>query len=255
MTNDHRLFCFIFNIIIVLIFSGCARHRPETNPLLDKKAVLLANQARSFNQSIITSKGTGWATLETNTKTDKYKMVWAAVFPHKIRITFLVSGHPIETIITTGEKITFLSHTGKHAKYSYDSKDPKMNDYIKVPIKISEMILILLGRLPVKNFNAAYFSPLDTSLTRISLEQRWKGVTQILHFNSRGKIDSLKSIGLSGKLLYEITFKKYKTYKFGDIPTQIEILDKDDRKLSLDIQRFWPNLPIKDSVFQLTEPG
>jgi len=166
--NSQKLFSrLIYIAVLILIFSGCAHRRPDTNPLLDKKAVFLANQARSFNQHIITSKGTGWIRIETKTKKDKFKIAWAAASPHKIRITFLLSGHPVETIIATGKKITFLSHTGEHAKYSYNSKDPNMEDYIHIPVKISEIISILLGRLPVKNFEDAWFSPSDTSLSVI----------------------------------------------------------------------------------------
>ncbi|MCK5347794.1 MAG: hypothetical protein KAJ25_00305, partial [Desulfobacula sp.] len=183
----------------------------------------------------------------------KFRIAWATIFPNKIRITFLLSGLPVETIIATGEKITFLSHTGEHSKYSYNSKDPDMKDYILVPVKLSEMILVLLGRLPVKNFDDAWFSPSDSSLSTIILKQNWKGFTQSIHFNDKGKVDGLKTTDLSGKLLYEMTMIKYKTHDFGNIPVKIEIKDKDNRKLTLEITNFLPNPPIKESVFQLTE--
>ncbi|MBU0463191.1 MAG: hypothetical protein KKE12_06195 [Proteobacteria bacterium] len=255
MINQNSLSSLIYSIVFILIFSGCAPLRPSTNPLLDKKALLFANQAQSFNQHILASKGTGWARVETNTKTDKFKIAWAAVFPNKIRITFLMSGLPIETIIATGEKITFFSHTGEHPKTSYNSKDPDMKNYIQVPIKISEMISILLGRLPVKNFDNAYFSPSDSSLSSIILKQKWKGETQSLCFNDKGKIDGLISTNLSGELLYEMKITQYKTYDFGEIPVTIEIKDMDNRKLILDITSFQANPAIKDTIFRLTESG
>ncbi|MCK5695359.1 MAG: DUF4292 domain-containing protein [Desulfobacula sp.] len=253
MISQNLLFRLIYFTVFILILSGCAQLRPDTNPLLDKKALLLANQARSFNQHIITSKGTGWIRLETKTKKDKFKIAWATVFPNKIRITFLLSGHPVETIIATGKKITFLSHTGEHSKYSYHSKNPNMENYIHVPIKMSEMISILLGRLPVKNFDDAYFSPSDASLSTITLRQNWKRLTQSLHLNSKGRLEGLKTTDLSGNLLYEITITKYKNNDFDTIPGRIEIKDNDHRKLTFEITNFLPNPPIKESVFQLTE--
>ncbi len=255
MINQNLLSKSIYSIVFILIFSGCAQHRSASNALLDKKALLFANQARSFNQHIIASKGTGFALVETKTKTERFKIAWAAVFPNKIRITLLISGLPIETIIATGEKITFFSHTEEHSKHSYYSKDPDMKDYIQVPIKMSEMISILLGRLPVKNFDNASFLPSDSSLSSIILKQKWKEETQSLYFNKKGKIYGIKSRDLSGKLLYEIMITQYKTYNFGDIPIKIEIKDMDNRKLTLDITSFQPNPPIKDSVFRLTESG
>ena len=253
MTNQNLLSSLIYITVFILFVSGCASFRPDTSPLLDKKAFLLSNQARSINQHITASKGTGWARLETKTKTVKFRIAWATIFPNKIRITFLLSGLPVETIIATGEKITFLSHTGEHSKYSYNSKDPDMKDYILVPVKLSEMILVLLGRLPVKNFDDAWFSPSDSSLSTIILKQNWKGFTQSIHFNDKGKIKGLKTTDASGKLLYEMTIIKYKAHDFGNIPVKIEIKDKDNRKLTLEITNFLPNPPIKESVFQLTE--
>ncbi|MBU8848166.1 MAG: DUF4292 domain-containing protein [Desulfobacterales bacterium] len=255
MTNQNLLSNLIYIAVFVLIVSGCASLRPDTSPILDKKALLLSNQARSNNQHITASKGTGFARLETKTKKTKFKIAWAAVFPNKIRITFLLSGHPVETIIATGEKITFFSHTGAHSKYSYNSKDPDMKDYILVPVKMSEMILVLLGRLPVKNFDDAWFSPSDSSLSTITLKQNWKGLTQYIHFNDKAKVEGLKVTDSSKKLLYDMTIINYKAYDFGNIPVKIEIKDKDNRKLTLEITNFLPNPPIKESVFRLTESG
>ena len=253
MTNQNLLSNLIYIAVFILIGSGCASLRPDTNPLLDKKALSFANQARSMNEHITASKGTGWIRLETKTKTDKFRIAWAAVSPDKIRITFLSSGLPIETIIATGKKIIFFSHTGEHSKYSYNSKDPDMKDYILVPVKLSEMIVVLLGRIPVKNFDDAWFSPSDSSLSTIMLKQNWKGVTQSVHFNDKGEIEGLKTTDASGKLLYEMIIIKYKAHDFGNIPVKIEINDKDNRKLTLEITNFLPNPPIKESVFQLTE--
>ena len=237
---------------LFLIFSGCAPLRPKTNPLLDKKALVLANQAKSFNQYIIASKGAGWARLETKTTADRFRFAWAAVSPNKIRITFLLSGHPVETIITTGEKMILFSHTGKHSKYSFHSKDPEMKDYFQVPVRMSEIISVLLGRFPVKKFDDAYFSPSDPSLSTVILKQKWKGLTQYLHFSSKGKMISLQSTDNTGKRLYEMMVTEYKTYDFGDIPVKIEIKDLNTRKLTLEITNFQPNPRIKDSIFRLT---
>ncbi len=253
MNSRTLLSITIYIIAMLLMISGCASIRPDTDPLLDKKALYLSNQAKSFNQHILASKGSGWAKLETQTRVEKFRIAWAAVFPNKVRITFLLSGLPIETIITNGKKITFFSHTGEHSKYSYKSKNPNMENYIHVPVKMSELISLLLGRLPLKPFDDAYFSVSDSSLSTLTLKQKWNRVTQHLHFNTRGNVDDLTSTDPAGNFLYGITVTKYNTYDFGDIPIKIEIKDMNDRKLTLGITDFVPNPPIKESVFRLTE--
>jgi hypothetical protein len=254
--NNPASFCrLIYGIVFILIFSGCTQFKPVTSPLLDKKAFLRASQAKAFNQDIVASKGKGWAKIETKTTKNKFRMVWACVFPNKIRITFLLSGLPVETIVATGKEITFFSHTGEHSKISYQAKDPDMENYIQVPIKLSEMILILLGRFPLNSFDSAYFLPPDPYFSNIALNRNWKGVTQYLHFNDPPKIDLLVSMGTGNKVSHEMVIDQYKRYGYNDIPVKIELKNMQGRKLTLEITDFVPNPPIKASIFRLTDPG
>jgi hypothetical protein len=255
MNNPTSFSRLIYGLVFIMILSGCAQLKPATSPLLDKKAFLQASQTKAFNQHIMASKGKGWAWIETKTTKNKFRIAWACVFPNKIRITFLLSGLPVETIVATGEKITFFSHTGEHPKTSYRSKDPDMRNYIQVPIKLSKMILILLGRFPVDSFDYAYFLPSDPYFSNIALNRNWTGVTQYLHFNDQKKMDLLVSIGTGNKIAYELTIDQYKRHGSSDIPVKIEFKDIQGKKLTLKITDFVPNPPIKDSIFQLTEQG
>lgn len=255
MNKHHCILKLICFCLLILIMTGCGQMRPHTDPALDSKAFKIANQARSFNQYIVQSKGTGWISLETKTETNTFKLAWAAVFPNKIRVTFLLSGLAFETIIANKKSVTFFSHTGKHSKYTYQSDDLNMEDYVHVPIKMSELILVLLGRLPIRNFNDAYFSPKDSSLSTIILTHKNNGLTQTLHIGDKKQINELTSISSFGSLLYEITIKGYKNITSGNIPYKIVIKDKNFKKMTLYITKFLANPPIKNSVFQLTQPG
>ncbi len=240
---------------VIILISGCAAIRPETDPTLDKKALSFAKQAKSYNQHIITSKGTAWAILRTGTKYEKFKIAWAASFPNKIRITFLISANPIETIIATGEKITFISHTGKHSLHSYKSKDPDMKKYINIPIKMSEMILILLGRLPITKFDDTYFAPSDPLLSTIVLRQKGKPKARYLHYNDKKNCDTLWLEDYNKTLVYKMETNAYKIFGSDNIPARLEIKDNNNRKLALEITNFISNPSIKESVFRLTDHG
>lgn len=254
--NNHRLYSGFFCLTIVFFFfSGCSQIRPDALSAIDQKASLLADRAKSFNQHITASKGTGWIKLQENAWETRFKVAWAAKFPNKIRITFLLSGHPVETILANGETITFVSHTGEHSKRSYTSKDPNMETYIRVPVKLSEMILVLLGRLPVKKFDSSYFSPDDESLSTVILKRKWQRRTQSIHVDKNGNVDGIKSEDSGEDLLYDMAIKKYKTYGVNDIPVRIEISSAQEEKLILHIINFLSNPPIKESVFRLTESG
>ena len=255
MNRQNSLSHLLYIAGLIILVSGCAAIRPETDPMLDKKALTFAKQAKSYNQHIISSKGTGWATLQTDTKYEKFKIAWAASFPNKIRITFLISANPIETIIATGEKITFISHTGKHSLRSYKSKDPDMEKYINVPMKMSEMILILLGRLPVTKFDDTYFAPSDPLLSTIVLKQKGKPAAQYLHYNDQKNYDTFWLEDYNKTLIYKMETKAYKIFGSDNIPARLEIKDNNNRKLTLRITNFISNPHIKESVFELTDHG
>ena len=255
MNRPYLLSSFLIFILFILVFSGCAPLRPQTDPEMDKEALRLSYQAKSFNQQITASKGTGWATLETQDGTITYKIAWAAVYPNKIRMTFLMFAQPIETIIATGKKVTFFSHTGEHAKRSIESQDPEMETYINVPVKMSEIIATLLGRLPIKPYDDAYFSPSGNDLSFVILHQNLVGPVQELNFTNNQTINQVSSIDRHGKRLYDYNILAFKSYNFGMLPVKIQFIDTKRQKLTLTITNFMANPEVKDSVFMLTDQG
>lgn len=239
-------------LILLFLITGCASLRPETDPALDKKAFALGVDAASFNQDISSSRGSGWAMIETPEKTDRFRFAWAAVHPTNIRMTFLSSGLPIETILMSEGVITFLSHTGRHERYSHYSEDPDMEKFIQIPVKMSEIILVLLGRSPVKHFDDAYFTQHDSTHADITLRSINENQTQYLQFDPDGRLKNLTFTDFLEDALYTLSVKDYKTFDERQIPAQIIITDTHHRKLTLDITDFKANPVIKEEVFLLT---
>lgn len=240
---------------IILLASGCAPHRPETDPVLDRQAMELSSRARSFNQEIHSSKGIGWAELETASGLTRYRIAWAAVFPNKIRLTLMVLGRPVETIISAGEAVTFFSHTGSHATHTVTSTDPNMKPYINVPVKLSAVINILLGRLPLSPHDDAYFSPQTDSRSRVTLFHKDKGPVQRIEFDSAQKIKRIVRVNTRLEPVYEYDILAFESLSQKTIPSHIRVTDFKEKALTLSILRFIPNPEIKPSVFVLTEDG
>jgi hypothetical protein len=255
----HRKFLLLVLIIPILILlllvTGCTPLRPQTDPRLDKKALVLANTILSLNKEITSSKGTGWVEVETDTRTDKFKIAWAASAPNRLRITFLVAGHPVETIVATGNHVTFISHTGEHNPHTTFSSDPNLKKYLHVPVKLSDLIAILLGHIPIKKFDHAWFKPGDSNFPPIILAQNWELTFQQLHLNKVGKVQRLVFLDKDNMPVYDITYIDYQAYGKSRIPATLLVKDTAGKKIHLTLTRFVPNPPIKESVFRLTESG
>lgn len=233
----------------LFLLGGCALHRPMTDPVMDQKAVAAARRIESQNRHIVTSKGTGRIHIQTATENTTLSMAWAAAFPDKLRITFLMSATPLETIIVNKEKITLISHTGQHKTRSYTSKDPDLKKVIQIPVKLSEMIRILLGRFPVSPFEDAYFAPSDPTLSTIVLQQKNNRKRQVLTITEKGQCESIRLENSQQKKVYELKVMALKTFDQQEVFHQLSASDLKENKLDIKIFKFFTNPTIKPSVF------
>ncbi len=240
-------------ILLGIFLMGCAPLKPATDPTLDAKARDLAIQAKAFNSAIETSKGTGWVRLTTANQKEKFKIAWAAQTPNRLRLTALVSGHPMETIAASGEWVSFISHTGKHKPHSAVSVDPDLATYIQVPVRLSEMITILLGRVPVRPFDQAWFVPGKTDTIR--LKKHLSSQTQEIVFTPGGEVAEFRLIDQDGTLLYALIYRQFQEKNGILIPTDISIEDGSGRTLEITLSDLVPNAPVKESMFRLTGTG
>lgn len=251
----NRLLIFSFVLTCLTLVSGCGGLRPKTDPALDDLARSLAVDIRSLNQEIESSKGTGWIRLETDNRRDLFNIAWAAMGPNRLRITFMVSGHPFETIVATGENVTFVSHTGEHEIHTTTSSDPDLKKFIQIPVKLSELIAILLGQIPVHAFDQAWFEGGIICPSPIALKQNWKPSMQKLYTSPEGEVQQLLFLDQNYSLIYDISYGEYQTFGENKIPVTLLIQDAMGRKIHINLTRFMPNAPIKETVFQLTETG
>lgn len=257
--NDTTRFCqaalWLLLFYLSMLFSGCASLTPAVDPGLTEKAEAMARNAKNINRDILSSKGTGRVRIITETDTQAYKFAWAAAFPNKIRITFMVSGLPVETVVATGSRVSFISHTGSHKPYTTQAKDPDMNEMIKVPVRLSELVALLLGRLPLKPYDAAAFSSGDPSMKTIRLRKYWSGTRQTLFLDRDNQPAGLDTTGPEGGLLYDLDIISVKNVDSHAIPSRIEMSDGGQRRISLTLLHIQVNPDIKESVFRLTAKG
>lgn len=241
------LFCtFIF---------GCSGLGPQTDPVLSSRAMAVSLKAKAQNQSIKSSKGIGNVKIHTRGHTRTFKIAWAATQRNQIRITFLLSGHPVETIISNGAAIEFYSHTGAHKKHIVFSRNPNLKKYLGICLKLSEIVQILLGRLPIENFDDAYFKPADPKQLTVILTKKFRPFSQQIVLGKKQNIVQLHSLDNLGNINYSMHLSNRKMIDSNPVPHKIHIIDQKNNRLVLKIISFSPNPLLKAHVFQLTESG
>ncbi len=244
-----------FFLFLIFLISGCGPKRPETDPGQDQKAGQTAFALLSRNQEIKTSKGVAWVRLDTDSRKDKFRLAWIVQAPDRARLTLLSSGILYETIIADGTAVRFISHTNEHKPYTTHVSDPDMEKLIHIPIKLSEIILILSGRLPVTEFDDAWFSSDPPDQTRISLKKKDSTSLYQLELDSSGILRHLTAQKRNQAFLYGIEYRSWEKIQGYNVPTALTIKDRIERTLHLEMSTFQINVSIKEGVFWLTEPG
>jgi outer membrane lipoprotein-sorting protein len=248
-----------FNLIIFFILfplilcSGCAAI--DFKGKQDVKAYNLAEQIRNSNKDIKTSKGIGKITIQETIggkpMATEFKIAWVAEPPSRIRVTLLSSGFPVETIVSNEKSITLFSHTGKHDLKTYNIKNPSLKDILLIPVKVEDVILLLSGQTPIKDFTHAFF---ENSSKTIVLKNKLGNGIQKISINSRNRINKYIVANWKAEHLLEVMFLDSIEIDSAIVPSRLTIQDNLDRKVFLEISKFYINQPVKKSVFSLTEP-
>ena len=245
---------FLFICLMSLAcLAGCGIPRPQTDPALDAAAQALAEGVRDLNRDIVTSKGLAHLRLETTSGIQTFQMAWAARAPDRVRLTFTALANPVETIVADGSQVTFVSHTGRHRPHTTTSSDPDLEPYTGVPLKLSDLICLLLGQIPVQRFSSAWFAAEDTA--RVQLHRRFASEFQELILARDQPIKTLLLKNRDEEIQYEIRYHAFDTIDNRQIPVNLTIADGNGQQARIAIERFWSDIPVKESVFQLTPFG
>lgn len=244
---------FFVCLLCFACLSGCGVPRPQTDPTLDAKAHESAEALNTLNQDIVTSKGTGHLRVESTSGIQTFQMAWAAQAPDRVRLTFTVLASPVETIVADGNAVTFVSHTGRHKPHTATSSDPDLEPFTGVPLKLSDLIRVLLGQIPIQRYSDAWFSSEDRS--RIQLHRKFTTNFQELLLASDQPLQALRLKNRHNDILYEIQYHGFDTIDHRQIPVHLTISDGNSRQVRISITRFWPDIPVKESVFRLTPFG
>ncbi len=251
MKSVYTLFSVCLMCFVCL--SGCGAPRPQTDPTLDVKAHESAETLNTLNQDIATSKGTGQLRVKSTSGIQTFQMAWAAQAPDRVRLTFTTLASPVETIVADGNTVTFVSHTGRHKPYTTTSSDPDLEPFTGVPLKLSDLIRVLLGQIPIQRFNDAWFSSEDRS--RILLHKKFSARFQELLLASDQPLAALRLRNRHNDIGYEIRYHRFDRMNHRQIPVDLTLADGKGRQVRISMTRFWPDTPVKESVFQLTPFG
>ncbi|MGB5992626.1 MAG: hypothetical protein WBG61_09910 [Desulfobacterales bacterium] len=232
---------------------------------------------KSQNHKLKTIKGVGRITfLEKEMAT---RIAWVASTPDKIRITLSsVSGHPMISAASDGQWFYFVSH----ASGDFYKKRPtnfNMKRFFSISIKSEDLVNILLGRIPVveydstdlmedrslkgrsgKDFESVEVSSLNKDIignknsSVLLLKNKWGNVIEKIYLNDRQDAHKIEMFDSTGALVYRVELIKMQEIKSYRVPYRLKVLNDDGAGFQLDLDRYWADASVSPSVFTLTPP-
>lgn len=247
----------------VLLFSSCAIFRPskelEITPAeKDAEVRDLLFTLQTKNASLKNFKGIGTIKVWQNgiIQVDQ-RVAWIGEKPLKLSIAVLISGFPAIKLATDGRWLYYLESHGHETIFKkFADTDPSLKKIISIPITASDVVTLLAGRIPLREYNSvALVAKTAGNGTVLVLKERWWGIRQKIYFNeARSRVRQIEIFNRSGSLMYRAEIENIQPVNGYRVPFRLRLSSNEGADFQLDVDRYWANVNLPPDVFVLTPP-
>lgn len=244
---------YLIVLLILCILPACVGRfakGPEAPPVSPEAAHLLSVLDKT-NQALETFKGSGRIRLEHEGKFQSERVAWIGSASGKLRFEVLgFSGQPVATIACDGERFYYRRGNTVH---KFRSTDPSLKRVVSIPVKTSDIVTMMTGRVPLLEYHAA--SVLEDGGRRVLvLEQKWAGVREKIYFDTNADaVHKIEVFDLSGDLRYRAEFGRTREISGYQIPFSMTLSNDDNTSFLLHVSNYWANVSLAPSAFVLNE--
>ena len=259
----HQLLLIITIAIILSACTGITAHLSEKTAEEQDAANIaearrLVSELETQNSTLRSFKGIGKIKVWNDGKIHiDERVVWIASEPLKIRIAVLISGYPAVKLASDGEWFYYIEVQGSQTYYKkIRAKNANLKKLITIPIHSKDVITLLTGRVPVREYHSAYIKEHDPENGYILiLKKRWWGIIEKIYLDeAKSRVHQIELFNRSGALIYRVVFEKMKEVQGYRVPFRLRISNDDGADCQLDIDRYWADVSVSPSIFILTPP-
>ena len=221
------------------------------------EAEALFSRLQSHNSDLRSFKGTGRIRVEDVNGIQQGRLMWAGYGNEKLRLEIIgATGQPVYSFANDGERIYLISHT-ENRFYSRRSSSANLEKLISLSISVSACLDLLAGRVPV-----------ETSLLPVTVQgkadeeqilvlkssERKAGLEKVYVDTVSGGARQIEAFDKDGDLVYRAEFKRMQHVSGFEVPRELRLSNDSQTSLQLVVERFWPNVPVSESLFVLAKP-
>ena len=261
-TLDRRLTMMMALSGILVLISGCGSlgtgiSRPEDSAARAEAELVISNLSNQ-NSRLKNFKGIGKIKIRQNqtTRIDE-RIAWIASEADKLNIAILVSGYPAIKMASDGKWFYYYeARPGKPIYKKVRASDSNLERLTSIPIKTSDIIHLLAGRVPLREHHDALLERPDSGQGYVLvLKRKWWGVTEKIFLDeTKSRVYQTEFYSRSGSLIYRVRFDELQTIDGYQVPTALGITNGDDIDLQLVVSRYWADVDVSASMFVLKPP-
>ena len=251
----------ILIISFTIIATGCStlKQRAE-GPLattIPPEAEALFNRLRAQNSRLHSFKGTGRMRIENRNGIQRTRIMWAGYQNEKLRLEIMgATGQPVLSFAYDGERIYLISHT-ENRFYSKRSSDASLEKLISLPISVSESLDLLAGRVPMEKHllpTGVHVKEEGEQILVLKSLDRKAGHQKITVDTASGTIRRIEVLDKDERLEYQVEFIQMQNVSGFEVPRELRFSNGSQASLQIVVERFWPNIAIPESLFELDRP-
>jgi hypothetical protein len=249
-------------VLVAVLVAGCSSLSrrtpgPEESAAMAEARIVLHTLA-SQNDKLVSFKGIGKIELWQNgqKKIDE-RIAWIGSETAKLSIVVLISGHPAVKMASDGKWFYYYeTRQGEPIYKKRPATDATLQRIVSMPIKISDIIELLAGRIPLREHHSALLlkqSP-DPGYV-LSLKKRWWGIVEkIILAEDKTRVLQIEFFDRSGALIYRARFDEMQFVDGYRVPSKLSISNDEGIDFQLRIDRYLADVPISPSMFVLNPP-
>ena len=249
-------------VLVVFLMAGCSglsrkTSKPEDlSAMAEARTVILALNHK--NEKLENFKGIGKIRVwHKGKKRIDEKVAWIGSETFKISIAVLISGYPAIKIASDGKWVYYYETRKEEPLYAkYPARDATLQRIVSVPIKISDIIMLLAGRTPLREYHSALLQRQDSGNGYVlTLRKRWYGIVEKIYLaEDKRQVRQIEFFNRSGSLIYRARLDEMQAVDTYQVPARLSITSNTGMGFQLVVQRYWTDIPVSPSMFVLSPP-
>jgi len=254
MINYLKYFIFLIFLTAAIFISACVgitKKGYEKSADLPEAENILAG-IQNKNNNLKTFKGIGKIRIWNKNLSHTVRVAWLGEEPEKLRIEIMsIAGQPAASVAGNGQSLYFVSHVQQQF-YKKEEKDPDLKEILSLPVKFRDIIAILRGCIPIRDFNSLSMEKDNSGDGYVMiLKRRWGNIAEKIFTDKSGtkicKIEIFDAEGLS----YRVESDNFQDVKGFQIPFNMKFSNDAGEGFQFYIERYWSNIGIAPSKFVL----